>query len=852
MHSPKKLSSVWSIRCSPILAMIALTVVLFFIGGIFVGSRFASGANPSDIQQSALPGTRNIFSRWHLSSSSSSSTNPVHAALRGYAVANRNQVMKDLILETETKQAEPSQASSFTSTSSRTEKESNINLSTVDRSASLYATRTSFMSGPSDLDADRVVAGVWVYLDDSGSADKDMRTIFSNKMAGCENKPTQHGFALYVNSWGQSDHKLHVEYGGGHTGCNKVDSGSDTLVSKRWYHVAVALIDSSVHLFIDGKVVQSSLGAQKHYVQRKQPLTVGQYAGGEYSLAGNLSSLAIAHFHGAADHSGVGAIVNDMMKLSVFVSGAHMPQLKAFFPLTDAVLEIASSRASEYVAGNHGTYHFPLVKGVRVGGIQIPLQDGVNGRPVTSAMKAESQALGKTRRETIKGAMKFVWGSYKKYAWGRDELKPLSRTGQDNWGGMGVTLVDSLDTLWILGMTSEFSEAKEWVVKHLTFKNAGSVSVFETTIRELGGLLSAYDLSGDAVFRDKAIELGRLLSPAFDSRTGIAHGMVNLRTGSPVQGWAGTAAILSELGSLQLEFRNLAKISGDSSLETKAMKAIQLLSKKKPDYGLFPIKVDIENGAWADSHVTFGALGDSFYEYLLKVWLQGGKKETWLRVMYDQAMDGVMTLLLKASDSTGLAFLSDWTGRNNLRKMDHLVCFMPGTLALGAYNDPLGLDSPRAQRDLAVAKALMYTCREMYHRTTSGIAPEYVDFPPGGDMAVGSTAPFYILRPETAESLFVLGQLTGDPIYRDWAWEIFSAIEKHCRTAEGYGALRNVNNPADGIDDRMESFFLAETIKYLYLAQDPDVPIDLTTYVFNTEAHPTRIFDDSHVPITSG
>lgn len=94
-----------------------------------------------------------------------------------------------------------------------------------------------------------------------------------------------------------------------------------------------------------------------------------------------------------------------------------------------------------------------------------------------------------------------------------------------------------------------------------------------------------------------------------------------------------------------------------------------------------------------------------------------------------------------------------------------------------------------------------------------------VDFRAGSDMVVGSSAPFYILRPETAESLFILNQLTGDPIYRDWSWEIFQSIEKHCKTDVGYGALRDVRQAHSGVDDRMESFFLAETLKYLYLAQ---------------------------------
>lgn len=300
-----------------------------------------------------------------------------------------------------------------------------------------------------------------------------------------------------------------------------------------------------------------------------------------------------------------------------------------------------------------------------------------------------------------------------------------------------------------------------------------------------------------------------------------------------------------------MEFRYLAEHTKNPELERKAMRGLQVLAKQRPAHGLFPIKISSSDGSFADRMVTFGTLGDSFYEYLLKIWLQGGRKETWLREMYDRAMDGVMDVLLKASSPSGHAYLADWTGSGNNHKMDHLVCFMPGTLALGAYTNPDGLSSERAQRDLSVAKALMYTCYQMYKRQATGISPEYVDFPGGHDMVVGRSAPFYILRPETSESLFYLNQLTGDPIYREWAWEIFSAIDRYCKTDAGYGALQDVTRTSSGVDDRMESFFLAETLKYLYLVQDPDnkQETDLMKVVFNTEAHPLKIFGDSHTPI---
>ena len=191
--------------------------------------------------------------------------------------------------------------------------------------------------------------------------------------------------------------------------------------------------------------------------------------------------------------------------------------------------------------------------------------------------------------------------------------------------------------------------------------------------------------------------------------------------------------------------------------------------------------------------------------------------------------------------------------------------------------DPLGKDSDRAVRDMALAKSLMFTCYQMYHSTKSGIAPsmlcilkqltffikdnikyvinysgiapEYVLFPDRGnyDMNVPDEAPFYILRPEVAESLFVLAQLTNETIYREWAWEIWQAIDRHCHVDNVFASLKDVRNPKSGVNDRMESFFLAETIKYLYLSQDIENRlVDLSISVLNTEAHPIRIFDNKH------
>ncbi|KAL7530357.1 hypothetical protein ACHAXR_009943 [Thalassiosira sp. AJA248-18] len=454
---------------------------------------------------------------------------------------------------------------------------------------------------------------------------------------------------------------------------------------------------------------------------------------------------------------------------------------------------------------------------------------------ITSKLIEQSDELARSRRHHVLGAMKHVWKSYKQYAFGKDELHPISKKATSNWGGMGTTLVDSLDTLWLMGLKDEFWEGRDWVRDHLTHDNVGQVSGFETTIRSLGGLLAAYDFSKDEVFLEKAEDLGKRLIKAYDTPSGLPHGSINLQSGrSSNFGWNSNAYILAEIGTQQIEYRYLSRATGKDDYAKKSERVFDILQKIQPSDGLlFQNIKDGVGGAlpkFSNQKVSFGAMGDSVYEYMIKVWVQGGKKEPMYREMWDKAMMGMHEQLIQKSTPNGLTFIADRVSGHIDRKMDHLVCFMGGALALGAYTDPLGLDSKRAQRDLKTAKALTYTCYQMYARTKTGIAPEFVQFNGGDDMTVPRGAPFYILRPETVEAFYYLSVLTGDPIYREWGWEVFQSIEKYCKTKYGYGSLKDVNNPGS-VEDRMESFFLAETLKYLYLLFDPDSEIDILNKV---------------------
>ena len=184
--------------------------------------------------------------------------------------------------------------------------------------------------------------------------------------------------------------------------------------------------------------------------------------------------------------------------------------------------------------------------------------------------------------------------------------------------------------------------------------------------------------------------------------------------------------------------------------------------------------------------------------------------------------------LLRKDSTSGLWYIDQIHHVHYFKStMEHLACLMGGLLAtIGAYTNPNGLESERAQRDLKTAKALTYSCYQMYASTKTGLSPEIVGFWEQGP-SPSRNALHYILRPETVESFFILHQLTGDPIYREWGWEIFQSIEKFCKTPYGYGSYPDVKNPDLRPDDSMETFFMGETLKYLYLLFDSDNKVDI-------------------------
>ncbi|KAL1814288.1 hypothetical protein DCAR_0518424 [Daucus carota subsp. sativus] len=447
----------------------------------------------------------------------------------------------------------------------------------------------------------------------------------------------------------------------------------------------------------------------------------------------------------------------------------------------------------------------------------------------------EDDPVSVQRREKVKGAMLHAWTSYEKYAWGKDELQPQSKNGVDSFGGLGATLIDSLDTLYIMGLDEQFQRAREWVANSLDFNKNYDASVFETTIRVVGGLLSSFDLSGDKIFLEKATDIANRLLPAWDTTSGIPFNIINLAHGNAHNpSWTGGDSILADSGTEQLEFIALSQRTGDPKYQQKAENVILQLNKTFPSDGLLPIYINPHKGTTSYSTITFGAMGDSFYEYLLKVWIQGNRTAAvkHYREMWETSMTGLLSLVRRTTPSS-FAYIAEKMGNSLTDKMDELACFAPGMIALGSS----GYDRDNSQKFLSLAEELAWTCYNFYQSTPTKLAGENYFFHAGQDMSVGTS--WNILRPETVESLFYLWRLTGNKTYQEWGWNIFEAFEKNSRIESGYVGLKDVNTGVK--DNMMQSFFLAETLKYLYLLFSPTSVISLDEWVFNTEAHPLRI-----------
>ncbi|GAM26623.1 hypothetical protein SAMD00019534_097980 [Acytostelium subglobosum LB1] len=390
-----------------------------------------------------------------------------------------------------------------------------------------------------------------------------------------------------------------------------------------------------------------------------------------------------------------------------------------------------------------------------------------------------------------------------------------------------------------MNLKEEYQQARQWVNDNITKHHYYDevISVFETNIRVIGGFLTSYELTHDQLYLDEAELLANRLLESWTLDI-FPNSRLNLNNSLTLEA---TCFILSEIGTMFLEFTHLSILTGISTYAQKVELIRESLQTRLTPYpGLLPTM--LSPTYYCCNIFSIGANGDSYYEYLLKMWIYTGKKNDNYRKMYLDATNSILNNMYKVS-SLGEAYITNIENGNLTHKMEHLMCFVGGMFALGAQVN-ITMDQRMNDLHWKAAVELTKTCANSYIKTKSGLGPETFEFTKDGRQL--PTAPNFIQRPETVESIFILYRFTGDPMYQDWGWQIFKAIEQHCRVETGYVGLKDTNNPSKK-DDLQQSFFMAETLKYLYLLFEDSEMIPLDKYVFNTEAHPLPILNDQQV-----
>jgi mannosidase alpha-like ER degradation enhancer 2 len=441
--------------------------------------------------------------------------------------------------------------------------------------------------------------------------------------------------------------------------------------------------------------------------------------------------------------------------------------------------------------------------------------------PLVRAQQINRQSLQPATPAAVRAEFLHAWNGYKKYAWGHDDLKPLSKSYHDWYAEpLLMTPVDALDTMIMMGLKEEAAATKRFIIQNLSFDKDISVQNFEVTIRLLGGLLSSYQLTGDKRLLALAEDLGNRLLPVFESPTGLPYRYVNLRTGKVRDAKTNPA----EAGTLLIEFGTLSKLTGRPIFYEKAKRALVEIYKRRSAIGLVGTWIDVETGEWkdTDSHIS-GAI-DSYYEYLLKCWLLFDDQDC--KQMWLDSIAAINKYLADEIDrgppATRLTQL--WyghadmnTGKRTATTYGALDAFFPAVLALSGQ-----LDSAIRLQQSSFAMWSLH-----------GIEPEELDY-----KTMKVTYPGYPLRPEIVESTYYLYHCTQHPEYLLDGQGLFRDFVKYCRTEAGYAALKDVTTKERS--DSMQSFLFAETFKYFFLLFQSPRKFDFCKVIFNTEAHPMR------------
>jgi hypothetical protein len=449
---------------------------------------------------------------------------------------------------------------------------------------------------------------------------------------------------------------------------------------------------------------------------------------------------------------------------------------------------------------------------------------GLGGAACLGGLPSPARAAGfvDTRRgpgdaqvaHEIRDEFLHAWNGYKKFAFGHDQVLPVSGMSQEffvDGHSIGLSIIEALDTLYVMGLDDELSLGLGWIHDHLDFNIDGDFHVFEAIIRVVGGLLAGYLAVRDPRLLRLAKDVTDRLLPAFTrSPTGMPYQYVNFATGAV----SGAEPPLAEIGSNILEFGVLSQLTGDGRYYAAAKRAYRAAISRRSSLDLLGTTINIETGAWVDgSDPGPNPPTDSFYEYLWGGYRLFGDREclAWYRLLND-AM--IRHLVEQYDGLTWYKTVDFRTGALLGRSQSELASFWAELVAAGG-DAKLGAAYYRSWTEVLVRYPVL---------------PEQIDY-----TTLTATTVSNQFRPEYVNSSFDLYWRTGDPIYPLTAYLYFVGLKENARVANGYTILDDVTTSPMKQGDLFPAYGFAENFKYLYLIFARTRRFDTNNFYLSTE-----------------
>ncbi|GJJ15116.1 hypothetical protein Clacol_009391 [Clathrus columnatus] len=485
-------------------------------------------------------------------------------------------------------------------------------------------------------------------------------------------------------------------------------------------------------------------------------------------------------------------------------------------------------------------------------------------------------------KDAVKELFTNAFSAYTKFAFGHDDETQygadlgsiaVTKSFVDELGGWGASIIDGMDTMKIMGLDDLFEQALNFsqFIDFSETDTGDTISVFESTIRYVGGLLSVYELNGNQpqFLVDQAESLAKKLALGFTGSSPIPWNSIDFGANQAVTGSDQTSNV-AQAGTLTLEWSRLSEYTGNNTYRELAENAVKHMAQLTPPLPGLPAQdIDPQSGDFVGAYVSWGGGTDSYLEYLLKYSRLDPTVDPLFIQTWQTAVDSSIKWLHKTSTVGGWSYVADFQDDRQIRHIgSHLECFLGGNWILGGKllnNDTI----------LDIGLKLTDACFNTYVGTATRIGPEVFAFisevttqPPNGtDDGNFTGTPItaenlefndkhgfyifdgesdYILRPEVMESNFYAWRVTGDVKYLQNAQSVIESYNKFLVVPGGEGGISGIDDvdnttiTDDTRVDDQESFLFAEVLKYLYLTFDEPSTLSLDEWVFNTECHPFR------------